>query len=210
MKKDYDEQVVGRVEYLLMMVQENCAATTIQGSWRGKSARIKRATNASASELKARLMLQRMMRGAIARRRVRKAKAERKLDRKKKGLADDTENKVYEVDFVMGEGSLGFSLRACSEEHLIEAKKEGLLGNPDKFSMEKPLPEVAKVNEGSKAEKETIAPGDLILEVNGKTLTLKQLKKAIKKAKEDGGGAGIKLKFMRGLKIIVGAGVSLF
>ena len=208
LKKNYDPEVVDRMEYLLMMIQENGAATIIQGSWRGKSVRVQKARPKRDGQAKAMLLLQRMMRGAIARRRVRMAKEERAAELKRKGLKDDTKNKTYEVDFRGDEGSLGFSLRVCSEEHLMEAKKENLLG--DKYSMEKPLPEVAGVKEGSKAEKETVAPGDLILEVNGKTLTLKQLKKAIKKAKAEKGGIGaIKFKFMRGLKISVGAGMAL-
>ncbi|GMH72926.1 hypothetical protein TrST_g2512 [Triparma strigata] len=209
----YDPEIVERMGYLLMMVQENSAATNIQSLYRGKSIRLQfkegtywqnktkaeemKAKNAAVA--KASLLLRRMMKGAIARRRVRKVKAERAAELKRKGLRDDTKDKAYEVVFE-GEGSLGFTLRACSEENLEEAKKNGLV--PGKVTMEKPLPEVSTVKEDSKAEKETIAPGDLLLSINGEVCTLKKLKKTVKKARE--GGAKATFKFMRGLFVKVG------
>lgn len=215
---NYDAEIVERMGYLLMMVQENSAATNIQSLYRGRSIRQQfkegnywenksRAAEMRAKRdatAKASLLLRRMMKGAIARRRVKKMKAERAVELKRKGLRDDTKDKSYEVVFE-GEGSLGFTLRACSEDNLEEAKKHGLVGG--KISMEKPLPEVSTVKEDSRAEKKTIAPGDLLLSINKEVIVLKKLKKKVKKARE--GGAKATFKFMRGLRVRVGAHTAL-
>ncbi|GMH76315.1 hypothetical protein TL16_g07034 [Triparma laevis f. inornata] len=215
---NYDAEIVERMGYLVMMVQENSAATNIQSLYRGRSIRQQfkegnywenksRAAEMRAKRdatAKASLLLRRMMKGAIARRRVKKMKAERAVELKRKGLRDDTKDKSYEVVFE-GEGSLGFTLRACSEDNLEEAKQHGLVGG--KISMEKPLPEVSTVKEDSRAEKKTIAPGDLLLSINEEVIVLKKLKKTVKKARE--GGAKATFKFMRGLRVRVGAHTAL-
>lgn len=65
------------------------------------------------------------------------------------------------------------------------------------------LPEVSVVNNDSYAEKETVAPGDVILSINGKVVEKNKLKKFVKKARD--GGAKVTFLFMRGERIRVGA-----
>jgi hypothetical protein len=195
LKGGYDEAIGETMEKLLDDVQS----------------RIKSEATALSGQMKAKMLLRRMMKGAIARRRVRKAKEARRKELLEKGLKDDTKDKVYTVVFEGG-GSLGFVCRDNSEENLEKAKELGLFdgvkgGDKVKKGDITKLPEVSVVNEDSYAEKETVAPGDLVLAINGKVVEKKKLKKFVTKARQ--GGSKVTFLFMRGLKIRVGNTASL-
>ena len=221
----YDLGVTECVGALLESAEKRSAATQVQALLRGKNARrvvaspnfFKRRVAESAARKKKQkllvdavnstLVVHKFLRDAVARRRAKKAKEARKKELESEGKADDTADDVFEVEFVVlsKDSSLGFKCRAAGEENLERAKKLGLLGKKEIDG----LPEVSIVEDGGKAEKMTVAPGDLLLEVGGKPTKLKKLKKAVEKAKaskEDGGGGGvIKVKFMRGARIRAGA-----
>jgi C-terminal processing protease CtpA/Prc len=148
-----------------------------------------------------RLVIKRLIRNAIARRRAKKAREERKKALLAEGKKDDTEDKVFDVVLDLKQGGLGLVVRAAGKENAKKAKELGLVESEEDALL---LPEVNTVKEGGNAEKSTIAPGDLFLEVNGKRTKLKKLKKAIEKAKGPLEGGLLKLKVMRGESIKAG------
>jgi len=137
LKGKYDKDIGETMDDLLDNIEKKIAATKLQASFRGHVSRdtvkngnfseerrreTEKAALKGAGQLKAQLLLQRLMRGAIARRRVRKAKEARRKELLEKGMKDDTKDNIYTVVFE-GEGGLGFKLRDCSEENLVKAKE---------------------------------------------------------------------------------------
>ena len=213
-KSKYNREIVKAIDEMIQGIEMTAGATKVQSLFRGKSNRrmVEDRKVSSASQLRARMLLQRLMRGAIARRRVKKAKEARRRTLMAEGKEDDTKNKTYSVVF-KGEEGLGFTVRGCSSENLDIATQLNLLsslkGYEKAMSNKEPLklPEVSSVKENSYAESETIAPGDLILGINGKICELKKLKKKVHGARE--GGKAVNFLFMRGARVRVGNTSSL-
>ena len=226
----YNEEVVGCIRSLMESVVKVVAAVKVQALLRGKNTRRMVADKGSAFWEKRRaagmgkespagkvagggvagagmglLVIQKFLRSAVARRRVKKAKESRLKKLEMEGKADDTEEVVIEVEFDVGrlaEGGLGFKCRAAFEENVALAIERGLVESQEE-GME--LAEVNTVGEGGYAEEMCVAPGDLLLEIAGKTVKFKKLRKSVEKAKSNGLNNGIvKMKFMRGVRVKAG------
>jgi hypothetical protein len=218
----YDKNVTSVMHQLLLSTSQQVAALMAQAIWRGKVTRRavnkpdyfkKRANEALLNKKKgmgdgatAMVVVKKFLRSAIARRRVKKAKEERKKLLLQQGKKDDTEEDVYEVEFKV-EDKLGFKLRAAGPRNIEKAMSLKLIKSEEEGST---LPEVNIVDNGGYAERMTVAPGDLLLEVNGKHTKLSKLKKTISKAKEGGSASGgkITMKLMRGAVIRAGIDVT--
>jgi len=167
-------------------------ATKLKAAWRGKKTReeIKdpdfwkqrhKKTLEIRGNMKAALLMQRLWKGVIARRRVKKAKAERAAKLKEQGIVDDTEEKIFLFEFPAG--SMGMKTRAGAGEE----GKEWI--------------EVASVKEDGVAEKATVKAGDKILEINGEPFAhFRKLKKKIKECLKLNDGK-ITIKFERAEKL---------
>lgn len=128
--------------------------------------------------MKAGLLLQRLLMGCVARRRVKRAQEARRILLAQQGKADDTNAKEFEVEF--SPGSLGFKCRGEGPEKLCA---------------------VARVDEDGQAEKFAVKAGDRLISINGEEFKFfGQLKKRIKEVKEMRGGK-ITIKFERSEKI---------
>jgi hypothetical protein len=158
------------------------------------------------NQVQAVMLIKRMIKTAVARRRVKKAKEERKAILEKIGAADDTSKEVYSVQFDSST-AMGMAFRDASDQTLERARelkllkapseKEGKGGPVNKYA------EVSNIKEESQGERLAIAPGDLLLKIGGVScLNKRELKKLV--AVETKKGKLITFEFLRGLKIRAG------
>ena len=201
-------------------VEKNVAVLKLQSVIRGREDRklvkdsrfweerkkLKDIKASQAGVAKAMLLIHRLMRTAIAKRRVKKAKQLRKEQLEKDGLVDDTSDAKFSI--VFSTGSLGFSCRGASEGMIRKAISLKLIP-PESLIENSKMGEVSKVTADSQAEKGTLAPGDLILFCGDKPLLkykkLKERVEAVKKKKED----KVEISFLRGDRIREGNLTSL-